>query len=831
MTCSLFRFFGLFMLYSLFGCQREKQQVPLDCFGNDVEIELPEAAVSGALVLVSVDDATHIAVDSGDWSDACVWSNGEVPDSGARVLIPEGVEVQVDGLITHNIGTIGIYGTLSFATDADTELRVHTLVSPMSGTLEVGTIESPVAEKVTARIVFTSESIFDENEDPKDLSRGAILMGPTKMHGHAKTHRSTVAVHPSIGDTTINLSSSPNQWAIGDSIVIAGTEPGNPESDEQRLITNIEGTIITLNEALDLDHVAPEDDLAVHVANLTRNIEIISESTDITKRGHIMLMNNLIVDMQYVRFDGLGRTNKRIQVDDWYFPDLTAESAEPGPATNIRGRYSVHFHRGGVTPTSLPARVEGCVVEDNPGWAYVNHSSTVDFINNVSYDVVGGAFQTEAGDEQGSFVGNIAIRTINPDYPIENPETAPVDIRESSQDFAFQGDGFWIHGGGIRLEDNVATGSSGHGFIFWTEGLREEGTAFDEMNRFMTENIPNGEMLTVDSVNAWWVPVAGFTENQAYTSNRGLALYYIHTTLFEDIHDLTPAYLETVHSTFEDLKIWNVGQMGIHIENSTRFTFRDVHIVNNNSDAIGIHTRSTVGDRTIWDNISVSGFETGMVVPTQGDVTIRGGTWSNYTDFYIVPPQFEPGRQGDNRDLLIEDVTFEPMPAMPVTAMNVKLAGAEALNGELAEHNEEDAHRLILVPDRIVLSSNIHDRQRLYFDAQASNEVPVNSEIVSSEAHGKYLDDIVDQTNATMMDTLGLSFAGALTPSDASSINGIDGGVGAPIQSDSLPIPACLFINEAPPPADIFDTFNFYDCWNVEGGLSGTVSPFDHTLD
>ena len=39
----------------------------------------------------------------------------------------------------------------------------------------------------------------------------------------------------------------------------------------------------------------------------------------------------------------------------------------------------------------------------------------VDFIENVSYNVVGGAFQTESGDEIGSFVRNIALRTVNPD--------------------------------------------------------------------------------------------------------------------------------------------------------------------------------------------------------------------------------------------------------------------------------------------------------------------------------------------------------------------------------------------------------------------------------
>ena len=249
-------------------------------------------------------------------------------------------------------------------------------------------------------------------------------------------------------------------------------------------------------------------------------------------------------------------------------------------------------------------------------------------------------------------------------------------------------------------------------------------TTFDEMNRFLVQNIPNGDLLDVDSVNSWWVPLAGFEGNRTYASNKGLAAYYVHTTLFEDIHDLTPAYLETVHSTFEDLHIWNVGMAGMHIENSTRFTFKDLRIVNNgDSDAIGINTRSTVGDRTIWENVTVKGFGTGMMVPTQGDVTIRDGTWSNVTDFFVAPPQFEPGRQGDNRDLLIS-VDFEPHPMAGPTALNVKLAGAETLDGQLSMHNEEDAHRLILVPDRIVLESNIHPKQQLYFAEQAPETIP-----------------------------------------------------------------------------------------------------------
>lgn len=817
-------------LVALAACESSAPEAPAVCRDIPVDVALPQPASSGALALVSVDDATHIAVASGDWSDACIWRDGALPGAGARVLIPANIEVRVDGVVDANISTIGVYGELSFDPAQDTELRVNTLVSAQTGNLEVGSEAAPISDAVTARILFTADTVFDESEDPLQLARGAILMGQTTMHGAAKTHRSVLATHPRAGDAQIELAEAPSRWTVGDAIVIAGTQANDPQSDERRIIAAISGTTVTLDAALIRDHVAPDPDLEVHVANLTRNIQIASESSQVEQRGHVMFMHTLMVDVRHARFEGVGRTNKRVQVDDWYFPDLTAESATPGPRTNIRGRYAVHFHRGGVDPNSTPAHVEGCVVEDNPGWGYVNHSSHVDFVNNVAYDVVGGAFQTEAGDEQGSFVGNIALRTVNPDYPIEDPATAPVDIREDSQDFAFQGDGFWIHGGGVRLEDNVASGSSGHGFIFWTEGLREEGTAFDEMNRFEAANVPNGALLEVETINAWWVSIAGFTGNRTYASNRGLAIYYVHTTLFEDIHDLTPAYLDTLHSTFEDLDIWNVGQMGIHVENSTRFTVRDLRIINSGGDpqTIGIHTRSTVGDRTIWDNVTVKGFGTGMVVPTQGDITIRGGTWSNFTDFFIVPPQFEPGRPGDNRDLLIEDVTFERAPSAPADALNVELAGAAALNGQLAEHNEEDAHRLLFVPDRIVLSSNLHARQQLYFAEQAADTVPINPSLILDEAYGGYLDDVVGQSNAAMSDALGLSFAGRRLPDDAVPVSGVGGGLGAPPHAEALAIPACLFIDEPPPPANIFDDFDFYACWDDMGGSVRQVEPFEH---
>ena len=136
-------------------------------------------------------------------------------------------------------------------------------------------------------------------------------------------------------------------------------------------------------------------------------------------------------------FYGLGRTDKRIPIDD---PVLSPDPDHPGKFTtdkidpttgqrvmvpvldangkpvvinsvtqmqpvrtglNPRGRYAVHFHRTGVDEGSDPATIADSAVVDTPGWGIVNHSSNVNVDGNVVFNAVGAAYATEAGDEIG----------------------------------------------------------------------------------------------------------------------------------------------------------------------------------------------------------------------------------------------------------------------------------------------------------------------------------------------------------------------------------------------------------------------------------------------
>ena len=418
------------------------------------------------MALVDPVAATHVASASGRWSSPSTWVGGVEPAPGARVHVPADVTVTVDRVITTEVKTIRVDGTLRFDPDVDTTLMVDTLVTTASGTLEIGTAAAPIGPDVTARIIFADDGPIDRGWDPTLVSRGAILHGDTVIHGSEKRSFAAVSAFPQAGDTTVRLAEAPTGWRPGDQIVIAGTDPSDPTSDERRTITSVEGSVVGIDAPLVLDHAAPRADLEVHVANLTRNVTFSSENSEIGRRGHVMIMHTNNATIDHAAFRGLGRSDKARGYDDIEFVDLNPYlPAEVLGGDNVRGRYSLHFHRGGTDRNLAPATVNGSVVSDDPGWGFVNHSSHVAFTDNVAYDIVGAAYYTEAGDEIGSFTGNIAIRIVNPNLPLkagaEGEEFDP-DARESRQDYGFQGDGMWLHSPNVSVENNVFSGVSGH---------------------------------------------------------------------------------------------------------------------------------------------------------------------------------------------------------------------------------------------------------------------------------------------------------------------------------------------------------------------------------
>ncbi|MEM9607680.1 MAG: G8 domain-containing protein [Actinomycetota bacterium] len=608
------------------------------------------------MALVDPAAATHVAVASGNWSSPATWDGEARPTAGSRVHVPADVTVTVDRVLAEEIRTVRIDGTLRFDPNVDTSLRVDTLVSTPTGALEIGTPSTPVSPEVTARVVFTDDGPIDRAWDPTLLSRGAILHGATVIHGSEKRAFVAVSEFPMAGDDRVRLTDPPSGWRVGDQIVVAGTDPDDPMTDERRTIVAIDGDVVRLDASLALNHDAPRPDLEVHVANLTRNVVFSSEGADVARRGHVMIMHTNAASIDFAWFRGLGRSDKARGYDDIEFIDLSPFiPAEVLGGDNVRGRYSLHFHRGGTDPGSEPAPVNGSVVSDDPGWGFVNHSSHVAFSDNVAYDIVGAAYYTEAGDEIGSFTDNIAIRIVNPNLPLRSGvdgEEFDPDAREGRQDYGFQGDGMWLHSPNVRVEGNVFSGISGHALIVWPEGLLERAPDGSTVKAFHdTANVPGGELIGPPGtrMQIMDVPIGSFTGNQAYSVTRGVQLYYLHTEFFGDgLHyedctvDPPAEYDAQLRSTFSGSTIWNVGQVAFAAPYTNRITVEGLRIVGDGSSGtIGIDIGHFMNERGIEvDGVTVEGFDIGVRVSATADVRLTGASLSNGTDVqYVIPDE------------------------------------------------------------------------------------------------------------------------------------------------------------------------------------------------
>jgi Ca2+-binding RTX toxin-like protein len=652
--------------------------------------------------LIRYDQVTHYAMTSGDWSDPSIWHDGMVPIDGARVLIPIGVQVNVDNVLATEIATLRIDGTLSFATQIDTQLKVDTAVVSDVGTLIIGTESNPVAANVTAKLIFTDNGAIDRNWDPYGISRGLITHGAVQMYGAAKVSSLELTGTVRAGATVLSMAGLPAGWKVGDKVVIAGTSAGGNQSEE-RIIRAISGNSI-LVDALSYDHLTLSSAQSVHIANTTRNIILDSEASVTARRGHVMFMHNANVHISYAGFYKLGRTDKSIVVND---PVVDADwNLVPGTGTNPRARYAVHFHRTGTAATGNVATVHGSVVSDNTGWGFVNHSSNVDFTSNVAFNVTGAGFVTEVGDEIGSFRNNIAI-----DIKASGDD---MEARLPQQDHGHTGDGFWFQGTGITVVNNVAANAEGHAFIYYARGLSFGGLK----TQFLTSNLTDPSIANgATSILSDHVPVKEFSGNVGYSSGVGLTIWY-------NLRDAT----HTTQSVLKDSSFWN-NETGVDVSYSHGIVLRNLDI-ERDFDSLGetgVNSNS-VSKNITYDNLSVSGYHAGIDAAKRGYSLVNGGTFATRIGV-LVRPATEPGRvvtvQGDFAMAAIPSEVLRPWTQMGVAHRYDDMAVNYSI-----QH--------IFYESKVVLNYGPYQNQQLYSTAQMPSAVlfPVAKSYIPSEYIG-----------------------------------------------------------------------------------------------
>lgn len=441
---------------------------------------------------------TVINVRSGNWDDPDTWQDRHIPGDDDIVRIAPGTRVVYGTDSQARLEAIGIAGELSFQTDRDTHLNVtHILVYP-GGQLQIGSAHNPVNPEYTAEIVFTDSplqtgTVGSPGRDPEQYGNGLLVWGTLTLHGAVKTPFVRTKKEPKKGDTYVILTTVPEHWKAGDTLLIpdsrqlADTDlekidspPYNHDRSqgvvhdahwETASIKRIEGSRILLEEPLRYDHPGAKNAqgalvstggtrLLPHAANLTRNIILRSERPT-GVRGHTQYFRGASIDIAYSQFTDLGRTTIR-ELDS---TGINGRNTVVKIGTNQIARYPLHLHRT-IDPRAISEedhefRVIGNVINGGKRWGIVVHGSHFGLIeDNVVFDIDGAGIVTEDGTETGNIFENNFVSGIR-------GSGLPMDFRDMDQGHGHEGSGFWIGSDNNKFIDNVVASVRGSGFAFF----------------------------------------------------------------------------------------------------------------------------------------------------------------------------------------------------------------------------------------------------------------------------------------------------------------------------------------------------------------------------
>ncbi len=701
--------------------------------------------------LVPREAATFVTIASGDWNDSTTWQNGLIPSGAAQVLVSAGHTVTFDAVQNNAMKWVRIDGTLEFETDIDTQMLVETVVVDAAGTLHIGTTANPIASGVAARIVIAdSGQDIDQTWDPLQLSRGVISHGAVEMHGETVTpFVSLNGVRK--GATQLTLDSVPTNWRVGDRLVLTGTTTDiEAKQDEELKLVAINGNTITVDadddvagtQGLKFNHTPPEGfGLKVYIADMNRNVVIMSQNPAITqRRGHVMFMHSNNVHVENVGFYGLGRTDKRNPINDPVFGEDGKLLATTG--LNPRGRYAVHFHRTGVDGTKTPAHISGSAVVDSPGWGMVNHDSNVNMLDNVAFNVQGASFVTEIGNEIGSMVRNLSIRSEGSGDGLED--------RQDIFDFGHGGHGFWLQGPGVELVDNIAASNAEAGIIFFTASSEAE---FDAAN-LVDPSLAAGRK----TVPVGTVPLKRVDGNIAFASGTGLETWF-HLTHMND-----------GQSFIDNTTTWNTGGQGFFNPYTGRTTIRNATVLGQ-MNGWGVwgtaFDRNNVTNNMTYENVHAEGWEVGIDVPVNRATVIRDGVFRTVRGIEISSTE-DTIRTVD----IVGDPQFLPLTAQQ---LNGRQQFEIYLNGEISLKNRD--LETYFSPDIVRLGTVRFNDHQVYYFKQAADYVPFPT--TATETLTWLPPEIVGKTNSQLWAEFGIAPGGVVAPADAVVVAGINGLVGS----------------------------------------------------
>jgi len=599
------------------------------------------------------------SIANGDWYDPSTWDTGVVPTVEDVVKIGHIVSCIDQGTATtsftkaHTIAVAGelvIEGNVSF-----TNLLIYEL-----GECEI----------LPGSILSIRDTPIDLTTDPKQWGTGVVIFGKLSANGTPKTHAVKAADHIYTGATAITLSSSPENWLVGDRVLIPDTEQQVSKRNihtagrhnEIRTITEVSGNTVQLDSPLEYDHpgmvankVCTPD--YCMVSNLTRDIVIRSQNS-LGIRGHLAWTDHGYVDLSYVSIQGMGRTKNDIHNDETVIRD-----GEPAyQSDNQRGRYPLHAHHavgpeGGREDSEYQSNILGCVVEGSPGWGITIHGSHYNNIKStVVYDAVGSGIMEEDGSEVHNHYEDcviVGIQGIKKGLLGRKRITLPSGEVIISRTSGTNGSGLWF-----TRQGSTALNLSCYacdGYVLYLSGY---GTGAENLLVKLNKGSHSRTKITRQSITSLGHKIEGI-----YGANCRGFMYYAWSqgtkhVLFDDV-------------TIKDVKVWhtfdNRGCLRAYHDTGLRLV--NAYFVNDWEITKQAHRSRTIGvdagtaydlNRSMFENVNISGFHIGIVPPTKGNKALpyEGIMVSDGAIDCIWNIDFRSARNDLTGDCLIDNVTM-----------------------------------------------------------------------------------------------------------------------------------------------------------------------------
>jgi hypothetical protein len=751
---------------------------------------------------------TIVSIQSGNWSNPSTWSLGRVPTAGDVVDINAGTTVTYDVNDTADaapLNTVEVKsgGTLTFSTTANTLMYVVNLVVLQGGELDIGTQANPMPANLTATVVWVNQPL-NTTFDPEQYGNGLIVLGTMNTYGAVKVPYLTLAQNANAGDTVLHLASPATGWQAGDKLQLPDTRQLDTFTNLTHYVSQAEsmtiqsispdGLTVTLSAPLQFSHLGQSDPSGAiqfmpQVVDMTRNVSIHSQSATGT-RGYALFTARANVNINYTSFGGMGRTtintfnnsNFSHLFDNTTF-DANGNVTHVG--TNEGNRNAITFLNliGPTTPQAdgyqftFNGNVVTCPLTPMPFiWGINVVNSYYGLIqNNDVVNWAGSGVMVDGLSSFNNFNGNFVMKVNGTG-------------QRGAGDQGLGGEGFWFGNPKNYVTNNTVTDLLGngpytYGFEYYAiAGASEIGEGYVNIPAYQgADPSQPGQSVSVD-MNL--TPILSFTNDTVYgAANFGMSYWWIN---YDPNHAQQSPNPLPSGGSIKNFKVWNLWGTGIYGYQESNITidgFVDVgsaaELVSGQSATCGMQFQDYFVDGLTVENSTIVDVSLGIGAPdsTGGPILIQNCLLECQTDYlwyYLWSVGYNAGNIPLRTVTLVNDQFVQPPSLSSFTAIDTIWYGTDQLANDACPITTSD--KLIVENYDGVAGNNF----QVFFSQQAANFV-IPQSVQNSDGTYRILGSpVAGLTNAQAWAQYGIAVAGAVAPSDATTMANIIGLV-API--------------------------------------------------